>query len=172
MPPPYAFQVIWSVIAVLRTVSSTIVYDKQNTLLCRELLTFVAHLCIGDTWNTINNVENRLGTAALGVNFVFASVWYTIYRYHKCVPLAGYILAPSGVWLSVATVLIYTIWKLNYEGFNHPSYLPTKGEGHVSKWWSRLSKNIDKNMKEDGDVKLDLNFNLPGDFSGGDKKII
>ena len=40
------------------------------------LLWLVFHLCVGDTWNTINNTERRTGAAVPGVACVWASVLY------------------------------------------------------------------------------------------------
>jgi tryptophan-rich sensory protein len=42
--------------------------------------------------------------------------------YYKFVPLAGLVLLPSAVWISVANVLVYSIWALNGK---EPLY-PTK----------------------------------------------
>lgn len=133
-PPPKVFPIIWSTISVLRTAAALLVYKKTGSLVSPPLLAFYAHLSIGDTWNTINNVEGRLGTAFLGVLFVLASVLYTTYRYFIVLPLAGYIMAPTCLWLSIATMLVYSIWRLNYEGFNKPSLLPSREEGPPSKW--------------------------------------
>ena len=33
--------------------------------------------------------------------------------YYEAAPLAGLILAPSAVWISIASVLTWTIWKIN-----------------------------------------------------------
>lgn len=134
MPPPLAFPIIWTTITFLRTISSTLIYKTTGTLLCPEVFAIMAHLSIGDTWNTINNVENRLGTAFGGVLFVWGSVLYTVYKYYKTAPLAGYILAPSAVWLSVASFLVFSIWRLNYKEFNSPSIFPSKEEGPASSW--------------------------------------
>ena len=133
-PPVLAFPVIWSIITIVRTVAATLIYKTTGSLLSAPLLVFFAHLCIGDTWNTINNVEGRLGTSAFGVLFVLASVMLTTYKYYQTLPLAAYILMPSAMWLTVATVLVFDIWRVNYEMFNHPSFLPSKEEGPPSKW--------------------------------------
>ena len=45
----------------------------------------MAHLCIGDTWNAITNVERRLGTSALYVLCVLASVYYAVSSYYAAV---------------------------------------------------------------------------------------
>jgi tryptophan-rich sensory protein len=55
-----------STIAVLRCVSSTMVWEAcGRNLLAPPLLAMMAHLCIGDTWNTINNVEGRCAVGVL-----------------------------------------------------------------------------------------------------------
>jgi benzodiazapine receptor len=77
------------------------------------LIAMMAHLAIGDTWNCINNVEQRKGTAVAGVAFVWASVMAVIYLYWQALPIAGMVLAPSGLWLTIASCLIYSIWKIN-----------------------------------------------------------
>ena len=133
-PPPIAFPVIWTTIALLRTVSSTLVWKSKGTLLSRPLAFMMLHLSIGDTWNTINNVEKRLGTAALYVQGVWISVLLAVFEYYKAVPLAGVILSPSALWLTVANFLVFTIWRLNSELFDRPSLFPSTEEGPSSKW--------------------------------------
>ena len=117
----------------------------------------MAHLCIGDTWNAITNVERRLGTSALYVLCVLASVYYAVSSYFAAVrarwigavhlpsdsarlmappppplsvccaqlPLAGLLLAPSACWLTIATVLTWTIWSIN----GKDPLLPKVGDG-------------------------------------------
>ena len=133
-PPAIAFPIIWTTISILRTISAYLIYKSTNSLISKPLLFFFAHLSIGDTWNTINNIENRLGTASLGVLFVLLSVYLTTYEYYKIFPMAGYILSPSCLWLSIATVLVFTIWKINYIKSGKPSFYPSIEEGPLSKW--------------------------------------
>ena len=134
-PPPLAFPVIWSTIALLRTFSTVLIFQSTGTLLCNPIFALMAHLSIGDTWNSINNVEKRLGTAVLGVAFVWASAVYATYLYYKTLPLAGKILAPSCVWLTVASLLVYSIWRMNSIYVDERSSLfPSKEEGPRSKW--------------------------------------
>ena len=57
----------------------------------------MAHLCIGDTWNAITNVERRLGTSALYVLCVLASVYYAVSSYYAavCARWIGAVHPPS-----------------------------------------------------------------------------
>ena len=105
------------------------------------LLVLVAHLCIGDTWNCITNIEQRLGFSALTVLIVLASVYSAVAVYFTTLPLAGYLLAPSAVWISIATVLSWTIWRMNEP--NEP-LLPKKGEGKNAQFRLPLSDVFEK----------------------------
>ena len=108
-------------------VTATLIYASAGrSLVAPPLLALVLHLCVGDTWNCITNVERRLGTAAVGVFGVLASVYFAVAVYFKALPLAGYLLAPSAVWISIATVLTWAIWNINEP---REPLLPQKGDG-------------------------------------------
>mmetsp|Transcript_24022 Transcript_24022/g.40115 ORF Transcript_24022/g.40115 Transcript_24022/m.40115 type:complete len:301 (+) Transcript_24022:57-959(+) len=134
-PPAAAFAIIWITIGFLRTIAASKIYTATGSLASPALMAFFIHLSIGDTWNSINNVEQRLGTAALGVLFVVGSVFNAVRKYYEVSPTAAYILAPSCVWLSVATALIFAIWRVNYSEWNEPSFLPSKEEGKLQPWF-------------------------------------
>ncbi|KAJ1439663.1 TspO/MBR family-domain-containing protein [Ochromonadaceae sp. CCMP2298] len=133
-PPDKAFPIIWSTISVLRAISGFLIYKTTGSVVSYPLMAFFAHLSIGDTWNTINNVDNRLGTSAMGILSVLSSVYYTTYQYYKTLPTAGYVLAPSCVWITIASALVWTIYRINYDAFSQPSLFPSKEEGPPSKW--------------------------------------
>lgn len=122
MPPPIAFPIVWSTIAVLRASAATVLFCATGgKLLITPVCLFLLHLSIGDTWNTINNVEKRLGVAAVGVLFVLASVYTATAAYFTVSPMAAYVLAPSCVWLTVATALVWSIWSLNGKAPLYPT---------------------------------------------------
>ena len=114
-PPPLAFPIVWMIIAVLRVISSVLVWQEMNhQFLVLPLILFVVHLALGDTWNTIFTVERRLGAA---VPVVILGPWLSALVvtavYWQTVPLAGMILSFSCVWLTVAAALVFRIWQLN-----------------------------------------------------------
>jgi len=113
MPPPLAFPIIWSTIALLRAASAVLIFTTAGTLNSPALLALIVHLAVGDTWNFINNVEKRLGTAVLGVGAVTLSVYNVVFQFYRVLPTAGFLIAPSAVWISVAAFLVYSIWKIN-----------------------------------------------------------
>ncbi|WP_414565118.1 MULTISPECIES: TspO/MBR family protein [unclassified Anabaena] len=114
-PPPLAFPIVWMIIAVLRVISSLLVWQQMNhQFLVVPLILFVVHLALGDTWNTIFTVERRLGAA---VPVVILGPWLSSVVvtaiYWQTNPVAGMTLSFSCVWLTVAAVLVFKIWQLN-----------------------------------------------------------
>mmetsp|Transcript_21710 Transcript_21710/g.28095 ORF Transcript_21710/g.28095 Transcript_21710/m.28095 type:complete len:278 (+) Transcript_21710:117-950(+) len=126
-PPGIAFPIIWSTIAILRGISSALIYKTTGGYLdaTRPLL---LHLCIGDTWNTITNVERRLGVSAIGVFAVWSSILYTVLQYYSVSKIAAFILAPSLLWISIASLLTTHIWLLNGGPSKRPAF-PSSSDG-------------------------------------------
>jgi tryptophan-rich sensory protein len=113
MPPPLAFPIIWTAIAALRAASSAAVFAATGTLNHPAIFAMCAHLAVGDTWNYINNVEKRLGTASVGVGFVALSAYTLVFQYFRVDRTAGLLIAPSAAWITVAAGLVWTIWNIN-----------------------------------------------------------
>lgn len=114
-PPPIAFPIVWMSIAVLRVASAYVVWSAVGqTFLCWPLVLFVIHLSLGDTWNTIFTVEGRLGAAVpMVILGPLLSVAVLTISYYQTLPLAGWLIFPSWVWLTVATALCFRLWQLN-----------------------------------------------------------
>jgi len=126
-PPGIAFPIIWSTITLLRTISATMVWVAcGKTFTCVPLLALMAHLSMGDTWNSITNAERRLGVSFLAVFGVLSTVYWTVYQFYQVKAAAGLILLPSAVWITIATVLTGTIWRINKP--LQPLW-PVKGDG-------------------------------------------
>ncbi|CAM9800716.1 unnamed protein product [Ectocarpus sp. 6 AP-2014] len=126
MPPIKAFPVIWITIGVLRALSTAMasVWEALGgNLVATPIAAMVLHLSVGDTWNHINNVEKKLGVAVSGVFLVWLSVANAVYRYYQVLPKAGLVLLPSLLWISVANLLVQSIWRLNGK---EPLYPPKR----------------------------------------------
>ena len=123
-PPGIAFPFIWLTITALRATAAQMAY--AGSLRAPALDALVLHLCIGDTWNCITNVERRLGVSAIGCFAVWGSVFRAVKAFGaSAAPKAAYVLAPSLAWISVACVLTASIWNLN----NRPPIYPAEGDG-------------------------------------------
>ena len=134
-PPGVVFPLMWvGVVAPLRAFASSMVYEASTGRLNAGhlndpvLLWLVFHLCLGDTWNCVNNVERRTGAAVPGVTLVWLSTLYAAKQYYDIVPLAGILLGISAVWITVAGALVADTWRINNEIEPEPLY-PYKSPG-------------------------------------------
>ncbi|BAT53565.1 TspO and MBR related proteins [Nostoc sp. NIES-3756] len=126
-PPALVFPIVWMIIAILRVISSVLVWQQMNhQFLVLPLILFVVHLALGDTWNTIFTVERRLGAA---VPVVILGPWLSAIVvtaiYWQTIAIAGITLSFSCVWLTVAAVLVFRIWQLNGSEPLYPLKLTT-----------------------------------------------
>ncbi|GAX14844.1 hypothetical protein FisN_29Lh052 [Fistulifera solaris] len=140
-PPGVVFPIVWLLlIGPLRAIASSLVYQATQSYAHPAILALVLHLAIGDTWNTINNVEQRYGTAVVGVVCVWLSKAYAAYQYYQIVPLAGKLLAITLVWLTIAATLVTATWRLNPDdATGQPqSLIPVRGSVKTTfQWFSK-----------------------------------
>ncbi|KAG7368341.1 TspO/MBR family protein [Nitzschia inconspicua] len=128
-PPGFVFPIVWLlIIGPLRAVSSSLVYQATGRYFSTAIMSLMAHLTIGDIWNTINNKERRYGTSIVGVLMVWASAAFAAYQYSIVAPLAGRLLSLPLIWLTIASSLIVRTWRLNPapDTGKPESLLPTK----------------------------------------------
>ena len=93
-PPGIAFPFIWLTYALRRPRADGVRRSLRNP----ALDALVLHLCIGDTWNCITNVERRLGVRPSA-----ALPWGAVFRAVKALGVGGAKaapLAPSLAWIS------------------------------------------------------------------------
>ena len=95
------------------------------------LLWLVFHLCVGDTWNTVNNVERRTGAAVPGVVLVWLTTLYAAKQFYDVSPVAGGLLGLTAVWITVAGALVADTWRINNAVAPEPLY-PHKPPGTIS----------------------------------------
>ncbi|GAX21617.1 hypothetical protein FisN_29Hh052 [Fistulifera solaris] len=138
-PPGVVFPIVWLlVVGPIRAIASSLVYQATHSYAHPAILALVLHLSIGDTWNTINNVEQRYGTAVVGVACVWLSKAYAAYRYFQIVPVAGKLLAVTLVWLSIAATLVTATWRLNPVDGQPQSLIPVRGSVQTTfQWFSK-----------------------------------
>ena len=137
-PPGVIFPIMWIlIIGPIRAYSSALVYDATGEFMNLATLSFLFHLTMGDIWNTINNVEKRLGAAASTVIFVILSAVNASYQYYEVDATAGELLGLTLLWLCTAGALVASIWQLNPDeatGQNDAPF-PVKGNAETRFSW-------------------------------------
>ena len=137
-PPGVVFPLMWvGLVAPCRAFAASLVYEASSGRLNSGhlddpvLLWLVFHLAVGDTWNTVNNVERRTGAAVPGVVLVWLSTLYAAKQFYDVSPMAGGLLGLTAVWITVAGALVADTWRINNEVSPEPLY-PYKPPGTIS----------------------------------------
>jgi tryptophan-rich sensory protein len=142
-PPGVFFPIMWVlVIGPIRAYSSSLVYEATGTYADIAILSFLLHLSIGDIWNTVNNVEKRIGAAASGVFFVIFSAANAAYQYNEVDPTAGRLLGLTLLWLCTAGALVNSIRQLNPDKVTgeKDALYPVKGSIETNFAWFNNSE--------------------------------
>lgn len=142
-PPGVLFPIMWLlIIGPIRAYSSALVVAATGSFFTLPTMAFIAHLTVGDIWNTINNTEKRYGTAVIGVLCVVLSAVNAAFQYSTVDPMAGKLLGGTCVWLVTAAALITDTWRLNptENGSKVPLY-PVKGEAETTFQWGSKGGN-------------------------------
>jgi benzodiazapine receptor len=142
-PPGVLFPIMWLlIIGPIRAYSSALVVTATGSFFTLPTMAFIAHLTVGDIWNTINNTEKRYGAAVIGVLCVVLSAANAAYQYSTVDPFAGKLLGGTCLWLVTAAALITDTWRLNptESGSRVPLY-PVKGEAETSFQWGSRGEN-------------------------------
>lgn len=139
-PPGVVFPIMWVLIVMpLRAFAATSAATTFGRLLNPASASLLLHLAVGDTWNTINNTERRMGVAVPGVALVWLSCLNAV-RIHATLvsPAAGKALAVTLCWISIAACLIVDTWRINFprEHF-YPRRLPN-GSSQTGFSWGVL----------------------------------
>ena len=122
-PPGVTFPIMWVlIVAPLRAYSTTLVLGQHGHFLDPTILALMLHLSIGDTWNTVNNAERRLGAAVPGIFCVWLSVLNAAKQYSEVDQTAGLCLGLTAVWITVAGLLITDTWRINNTDGDEPLY--------------------------------------------------
>lgn len=113
-PPNVAFPLIWIPLKLLQLGAARIVWNSQrHTVLNVPMVLFVLHQALGDLWNTAFFREHYL-EGGLSIILQFAAVLFaTTWQFSEADKLAGLMMAPTCVWVCIASALNADIWRLN-----------------------------------------------------------
>lgn len=119
-PPGWVFAVMWPLFVFgTRAVTAAMVVstlDGMNAIRrfsSLPIMALMAHLCIANLWNTINNVERRLGPCVPALWALAVTGGAAAYVFAQVNPLAGKLLALTLSWLTAAAALETDTWRIN-----------------------------------------------------------
>ncbi len=114
-PPAWVFGPVWTTLYVLMGVSAWIIWRKgwKRKDVKIALWIFAAQLALNALWSLIFFGWHQLGWAFLEVILLWLTILATIVFFAKISRPAAWLLAPYLAWVTIASVLNFTIWQLN-----------------------------------------------------------
>lgn len=113
-PSNKIFAPVWSVLYLLMAIAAWLVWKRYGVAgAIVPLALFIMQLLLNAAWTWLFFGRHRLDTALVDIVVLWLVILTVIILFWGLEPLAGLLLVPYLLWVSFATFLNYTIWRLN-----------------------------------------------------------
>jgi len=113
-PPNWLFGPVWGILYLLMAIAAWLVWRKSGFAgAAIPLGMFVLQLVLNAAWSWIFFGQHELGLAFIEILVLWGAILWTITGFWKLNPIGGILLVPYLLWVTFASVLNFTIWRLN-----------------------------------------------------------
>lgn len=110
-PPGWAFPIVWSLLYVAMAVAAARIADRPGAALALAL--FALQIALNTLWTPVFFGLHRTGAALLILCCLWLAVGGMLWAFWRIDRLAGLLIAPYLLWLTVALSLNGWIWRFN-----------------------------------------------------------
>lgn len=110
-PPPWLFGPVWGALYALMAVAAWLVWLR--TSVARPLVPYFVQLALNAAWTPVFFAAHRVDLALGVIVALWIMILVTMLSFFRIRAAAGWLLVPYLFWVSFATVLNATIWRLN-----------------------------------------------------------
>jgi benzodiazapine receptor len=111
-PPNWLFGPVWTILYVAMAIAAWLVWRKVG-LEAVQMQIFLLQLLLNVAWSALFFRLRSPGTAFAEIIMLWFAILATSIEFWRAVPAAGWMLLPYLVWVSYATALNFSIWRLN-----------------------------------------------------------
>jgi tryptophan-rich sensory protein len=113
-PPGWIFGPVWTLLYVLMAIAAWLVSQTPDSpLRTLGLVVFVFQLALNLAWSWIFFHKHAIGSAAIEVALLWCAIGATTLVFSRISTIAACLMAPYWAWVTFASVLNVTIWRLN-----------------------------------------------------------
>ncbi len=114
-PPNWVFGPVWTTLYTLMGISAYLVWRQgiHNPQVKTALIIFGVQLFLNAIWSPIFFGLRALFFALVVIIILWIAIFLTILAFYKISTIAAVLLIPYILWISLATILNYSIWVLN-----------------------------------------------------------
>ena len=113
-PPSWLFGPVWITLYTMMGVSMYLIWQKRTVAnVWPAIIFFLIHLAVNASWSIIFFGQKNPGMAFAVIVLLWLMIIVSIELFYRINKTAGLLLIPYLFWVSFASVLNYSIWKLN-----------------------------------------------------------
>ena len=113
-PPSWIFGPTWTLLYTLMACAAWMVWKRGGFKAQRvPLMLYFIQLALNAAWTPIFFGMHQMGAALAVIIALWFAILYILLRFWRVSTLAGTLFVPYLAWVSFATILNFTLWKLN-----------------------------------------------------------
>ncbi len=113
-PPSWVFSPVWTMLYTLMGISLFLLLKAENSEnRTQGLVFFVMQLILNSLWSIIFFELHQILWAFVVIIFLLLFIILSIWKFYQVSKTTAYILVPYLLWVSFATVLNFSIYRLN-----------------------------------------------------------
>ncbi len=114
-PPGWFIGTVWIILYTLMGISLYLVWNKglRNKRVKNSLYLFGLQLILNAVWSFLFFGLRSPFLGLIEIVFLWVAIAFTILKFYKISRTAAWLLVPYIVWVSVALMLNFYIWRLN-----------------------------------------------------------
>ncbi|QGQ22024.1 tryptophan-rich sensory protein [Gimesia benthica] len=113
-PPDSVFGPVWTTLFLMMAIAAWMVWKPEGVKAARMPLTlFAGQLSLNVAWSWIFFGMHEPGWAFAEIVILWLAVTATTVTFFRYSSVAGWLMVPYLAWVSFASVLNFTIWRLN-----------------------------------------------------------
>jgi len=114
-PPGWIFGPVWTSLYVMMGIALYLVWKSDAGVVLKKaaISLFTVQMALNFFWSLIFFNQHQIGWALVEIIALWFFILLTIFAFAQVNKTAAWLLVPYISWVSFATILNYTIWKLN-----------------------------------------------------------
>lgn len=114
-PPNWIFGPVWTTLYILMGIALYLVWKADSTNFFKKLaiVFFTLQLVLNFFWSFIFFQQHQMGWALVEIIALWLAILASIFSFANISKTAAWLLVPYIAWVSFATILNYTLWKIN-----------------------------------------------------------
>jgi benzodiazapine receptor len=113
-PPNWIFGPVWTLLYAMMATAAWLVWKQAGFGAAKAaLIIFLIQLALNFLWSWIFFGQHLIGWALLDIVILWIAIFATMILFWQKSPLAGALMLPYLGWVSFASILNFSIWRLN-----------------------------------------------------------